>query len=193
MRVLAHFLLWCAGSAGPETQTTEAERECLARYASGRRRVVEIGVWHGVTTSRLRAAMAPDGVLSAVDPFLTGRLGFSAQQHIAHQEVAKIKNGQVRWLRTNGDKASTGHERVDFVFIDGDHSEQALRADWNAWSGLVEPGGIAAIHDSRSTPTRDIGDAGSVKVTHALILRDQRFEVVDVVDSLTVLRRRTEL
>jgi glycosyltransferase involved in cell wall biosynthesis len=188
--VLTHYLGWEVGLAQPETQTTEAERECLARYASGRRRLVEIGVWHGVTTSRLRAAMAPDGVLSAVDPFPRGRLGFSAQRRIAHQEVAKITNGHVRWLRTNGHHASTGHGPVDFVFMDGDHSEQALRADWGAWSGLVESGGIVAIHDSRSTAAHCIEEAGSVQVTRSLIAKDDRFDVVDVVDSLTVLKRR---
>ena len=192
MTVLTHYLGWTVGLATPETQTTEPERDCLARYAAGRRRLVEIGVWHGVTTRRLRAVMAPDGVLSAVDPFPIGRLGFSAQQLIAHGEVEKIPNGKIRWLRMTGEKASVSHELVDFIFIDGDHSEEALLADWHAWSGLVEPGGIVAIHDSRSTPTRDIRDAGSVRVTNTVILRDKRFETVDVVDSLTVLRRRTE-
>jgi len=76
------------------------------------------------------------------------------------------------------------------VFIDGDHSEAGLLADWNAWSRLIEDGGIVALHDSRSTPTRPIDDAGSVKVTNRIILRDERFETVDAVDSLTVLRRR---
>lgn len=190
MTVLTHYLSWTVGLAQPETQTTEAERDCLARHASGRKRLVEIGIWHGVTTGRLRAAMAPDGVLSAVDPFPVGRLGFSAQQRIAQREVAKVPNGRVQWLRTSGDKASMGHHPVDFIFIDGDHSEQALLADWNGWSGLVESGGIVAIHDSHSTPARPIDNAGSVKVTNEVILRDERFEVVDVVDSLTVLRRR---
>jgi hypothetical protein len=47
-----------------------------------------------------------------------------------------------------------------------------------------------ALHDSRSTPTRPIDDAGSVKVTSQVIRPDPRFAVVDEVDSLTVLRRR---
>ena len=190
MRVLVHYLGWVIGLAGPETQTTEAERECLVRHASGRRRLVEIGVWHGVTTSRLRSVMASDGVLSAVDPFPPGRLGFSAQKQIAHYEVDRIRNGAVRWLETHSAEAAVGHEPVDFIFIDGDHSEQGTLQDWLAWKDLVQPGGIVAIHDSRSTPTRAIDDAGSVKVTNEVILRDDRFETREVVDSLTVLARR---
>jgi hypothetical protein len=32
---------------------------------------------------------------------------------------------------------------VDFVFIDGDHSYDGLRADWLGWSMLVMPGGYS--------------------------------------------------
>lgn len=194
MRVLPHLLLWSIGLAHAETQTTEAERECLARHAAGRRRVVEIGVWHGVTTKRLRQAMAPNGELLAVDPFPRGRLGFSAQRLIARREVSRVANGSVRWVRATGYEAgqayaATGKPPVDLVFIDGDHSYGGLSADWLAWSPVIAPGGIVALHDSRSTPQRPIEDAGSVRFTNAVILRDTRFTVVDVVDSLTVLAR----
>ena len=189
MRALPHYIAWMFGLAEAETQTTAAERDCLAHHAAGRGALVEIGVWHGVTTKRLRAAMHAQGVLSAVDPFPIGRLGFSVQQHIAHREVNSIANGQVAWLRTTGAAAARDHRSVDFVFIDGDHSEHGLLADWRAWSPLVEAGGIVALHDSRSTPERQIDDAGSVKVTNDVILRDTRFSVVDTVDSLTVLQR----
>lgn len=191
MSVLTHYLAWTIGLASATTQTTAAERDCLARFAAGRRSLVEVGVWHGVTTRRLRAAMDPRGVLSAVDPFPIGRLGFSVQQRIAHHEVASVSNGRVDWLRTTGAAAACDHRPVDFVFIDGDHSEEGLLDDWRAWSPLVEPGGIVALHDSRSTPERPIDEAGSVKVTNEVILRDERFDVVDTVDSLTVLQKRS--
>jgi len=191
VKVFSHYIAWTIGLAPATTQTTTSERDCLARYAAGRRRVVEIGVWHGVTTKRLRSVMHPEGVLTAVDPFPVGRLGFSVQQQIARREVASVDNGEVAWLRTTGLAAARDHSTVDFVFIDGDHSEQGLLADWQAWSPLVEPGGVVALHDSRSTPERRIDDAGSVKVTNEVILRDARFAMVDAVDSLTVLRRRT--
>jgi predicted O-methyltransferase YrrM len=190
VKVLSHYIAWTVGLTTATTQTTSAERDCLARYATGRRRLVEIGVWHGVTTKRLRAAMHAQGVLSAVDPFPVGRLGFSVQQRIAHREVNTIANGHIAWLRTTGAAAARDHQPVDFVFIDGDHSEDGLLADWHAWSPLVEPGGIVALHDSRSTSERPIDEAGSVKVTNEVILRDDRFSVVDTVDSLTVLQRR---
>ena len=140
VKVLSHYIAWTMGLAPATTQTTTAERDCLARYATGRRCLVEIGVWHGVTTRRLRAAMHAQGVLSAVDPFPVGRLGFSVQQHIAHREVDSIANGRVDLAADDWcERPRAITQPVDFVFIDGDHSEHGLLADWRAWSPLVEP------------------------------------------------------
>jgi predicted O-methyltransferase YrrM len=194
MRVLFHFALWRFGLAHAETQTTEAERDCLARHATGRKRLAEIGVWHGVTTARLRQAMASDATLAAVDPYPSGRLGFSMPMVIAHKEVSKVANGSVKWVRKTGAEAAegfVGSRAFDFVFIDSDHTYEGLKTDWTKWSPLLAPGGVVGLHDSRSTPQRPIDDAGSVRFTKEVILNDHRFEVIDTMDSLTILKRRS--
>ncbi|OLE02278.1 MAG: hypothetical protein AUI36_43495 [Cyanobacteria bacterium 13_1_40CM_2_61_4] len=56
---------------------------------NGNSGLAEIGVWHGVTTCRLRSKMASDGVLFAVDPYPIGCLGFSAQRYIARKELGR--------------------------------------------------------------------------------------------------------
>ena len=195
MKVMQHFFLWWLGLEKAETQTSEAERDCLARYAKGKKRLVEIGVWHGVTTCRLRSVMNHEGVLFGVDPYPVGRLGFSAQWRIARSEVEKISNGSVTWLRLTGVEAAQDyllkyHDPVDFIFIDGDHTYDGLRNDWQAWSELVAPGGIAALHDSCSSATRQIDDAGSAIYTREVIMQDERFEHLETVDTLTVIRRK---
>ena len=38
---------------------------------------------------------------------------------------------------------------VDFLFIDGDHGREAVPADFQAWRGLVAPGGVIGFHDIR--------------------------------------------
>jgi predicted O-methyltransferase YrrM len=194
MRPLPHFLLWLAGARAAETQTTARERAALSAHATGRAAVVEIGVWHGVTTSVLRRAMAPDGVLWAIDPFPPGRLGFSLQQPIARSEVRRVRNGTVRWIRTTGVEAADVHRQegrppVDVVFIDGDHSYEGLVRDWRAWSPRVAPGGVVCLHDSCSTPERRIDDAGSVAATAEVVRTDPDFELVEEIDSLTIVRR----
>ena len=195
MRPLPHFLLWLAGARAAETQTTNRERAALAARASGRARVVEIGVWHGVTTSVLRRAMAPDGTLWAIDPFPAGRLGFSLQQPIARSEVNRVRNGLVRWVRMTGEAAAKLYREekgppVEMVFIDGDHSYDGLSRDWHAWSPLTANGGVVCLHDSRSTPDRPIDSAGSVVATSEIVLKDPAFELVEEVDSLTIVRKR---
>ncbi|MDX1810558.1 MAG: class I SAM-dependent methyltransferase [Gammaproteobacteria bacterium] len=38
-------------------------------------------------------------------------------------------------------------EKVDFLFIDGDHTEAGVEADFNSYKDLVRKGGIIAFHD----------------------------------------------
>ncbi|MCE9561936.1 MAG: class I SAM-dependent methyltransferase [Planctomycetes bacterium] len=193
MSVFKHFLKWQLGLAQAQTQTTVAERDCLAVHAAGRNVLAEIGVWHGVTTCRLRAVMAATGVLYAVDPYPVGRLGVSFQRRIAASEVGRVQNGRVEWVRKTGAAAARALSaqlagKLEFIFIDGDHSYNGLREDWEGWAGLVAPAGLVALHDSRSTPTRPIEAAGSVRYTQEVILKDLRFTEIAVVDSLTVLQ-----
>ena len=194
MSVLAHYLRWRLGLAQAEGATTAAEADCLVRHARGTRRLAEIGVWQGGTTARLRAAMAPGATLFAVDPFPKGRLGFSTQRAIAMREVAKVANGQVVWIRQTAAEASrdavVGRGGFEFVFLDALHTYEGLREDWEAWSPLVAIGGVIAIHDSRATPGGHSEDVGGVRFTNDVILNDRHFEVIEAVDSLTVLRRR---
>jgi predicted O-methyltransferase YrrM len=38
-------------------------------------------------------------------------------------------------------------EKVDFLFIDGDHTEPGVEADYNDYKEFVHPGGLIAFHD----------------------------------------------
>jgi len=189
MSVALHYLGWTLGLAHAHTQTSASEHACLARHATGRRTLVEIGVFEGVTTRVLRGVMAEDGVLYAVDPFQTGRLGVSLHERIARDEVSQSARGRVEWLRTTGTEAARDPRlatvKVDFIFVDGDHTWDGIAADWNAWKGKMAPGGIMAFHDSRNTP-----GAGSQAFTEQVITRDPGFEVIETEATVTVIRRR---
>ena len=192
--VLSHFIMWNLGLSKATTQTTVLERECLCRYAKNQNNLIEIGVWHGVTTCCLRRSMSEDGTIFAIDPFPKGRLGFSIQMAIAHTELNKVKRGTVTWWRMTGVDAAIIHgarlnRKIDFIFIDGDHSYDGLKGDWEGWSDSVRNGGVIALHDSRSTHERNIETAGSVCFTNNIVRKDVRFALVDEVDSLTVWKR----
>jgi predicted O-methyltransferase YrrM len=195
MRTLRHFLKYIFGLAAAETQTTVEERDCIAKFARGLHTAAEIGVWHGVTSRRILQSLDPEGIFYAIDPYPKGRLGISLEQIIAHREVAKERFHGVRWIRMSGvdagrHLASSIAGKLEFLFIDGDHSYDGLRGDWETWSSLMGPNGIVCLHDSRSTLRRNIENAGSVRFTEEVILKDIRFEVIATVDSLTALRRK---
>lgn len=194
MRVLPHLLLYQLGLAQAQTPAFPGEITCILRHAAGRRRLVEIGVFHGWMTRRLREVMAADGILYAVDPFFRGRLGFSAHRVIARQEVSRVPNGRVQWMRCTGAEAGRLHAAaneppVDFVFVDADNTYEGRKGDWDAWSGRVAPGGVMLLHASQSSPTYNIDHAGSVHHTRDVALMDPRYTLAESVDNLVVLRR----
>ncbi|MGZ8632895.1 MAG: class I SAM-dependent methyltransferase, partial [Solirubrobacteraceae bacterium] len=57
---------------------------------------------------------------------------------------------------------------VDHVFIDGDHSEEGVRADWEGWHRFVEPGGAVLFHDARLSQEGGRGLAGPTAVVDSL-------------------------
>ena len=65
------------------------------------------------------------------------------------QNIDLVKGLQQRTIRLESDEACSMYEdaSVDFVFIDGDHSEDAVRKDLAAWFSKVKPGGTFAGHD----------------------------------------------
>ena len=171
-----------------DTQTTEAERSCLVRHASGRRNIVELGVMHGATTALLRSVVAPDGVVTGIDPHLPGRLGVSFERLVAAREVSRRPRGRAVLLRQRSDEAVRAWSTpIDFLFIDADHAWDAVARDWREWTPHVATGGLVALHDSRSVWWRE--DLDSVRFTREVVLTDPRFSVEETVDSLTVLKR----
>ena len=187
-----HFLLYYIGISHPITETTIREQDCLKKYAENRKTIAEIGVSQAANTRKFREVMDEDGVLIAIDPyprFCFGLRGYGWSRIIAHREVGKVRRGKVLWIEDLGENAPALREvrellPVDFIFIDGDHSYEGLKGDWEAWKEHITLGGIVALHDSRNR-----NNYGSEKFTNEVILNDKNFTIVDVVDSLTVLEK----
>jgi predicted O-methyltransferase YrrM len=188
-----HYLLYVLGAQDPVTQTTEEEREVLRSHAAGKKRLVEIGVFHGVNTRVFREVMASDAVLFAIDPFprfFFGMRGLGWARRIAHREVSKCRNGRVVWVETTGHAAINDvriqpYLPVDFVFIDGDHSWEGIKGDWESWREHIMPGGIVCLHDTQNRP-----GSGSERYMKEIISVDPAFKLIASVCSLSVLRRK---
>jgi len=188
-----HAVACTMGLSLPHSQTSQIERDCLIRYASDKKRAVEIGVHEGLTCSLIgRAVSLSNGILYAIDPFLKGRLGISWYKLIAKNFIKK--NGlqkTVRFVELYSDAACkilSGD--FDYIFIDGDHSYKGIQKDWQDWAPRVVESGILALHDT-GISKRDPGivPPGSYHFFEAVIKNDKRFKILEQVGSLSILRR----
>lgn len=188
-----HFIRFWCGIDKPHSQTTDAERECLFRHAQLRKRLVEIGVFEGLTTAVIANAMSPSGEFYAIDPFFKGRIGICwgkliAKKYLKYEGLAP-RVSLVECLSTEAVNKLIGS--FDFVFIDGDHSLEGIKQDYSDWAGRIDRGGILALHDT-SVPKHNINveKLGSFKFFQEVIRFDDNFEHLETVDSLNILRRR---
>jgi hypothetical protein len=131
-------------------QHTYAEDAALREWATGRSRLVEIGVAEGASAVTFRQVMSPQGCLWLIDPFHLSRLQrINAMKRVAHRAVDDIKNGRVVWInKFSFEAVKAWVDQIDFLFLDGDHSETGVQRDWDDWNHYVAPGGVVAFHDA---------------------------------------------
>lgn len=123
-------------------------------------RILEIGTAKGGTLYLWTQAATPDAVIVSVDlpggefggaypvcriPFYKSFARKKQNMHLlladshaseTYEKVAKIFSGQ----------------SIDYAFIDGDHTYEGVKADFNQYGPLVRPGGIIAFHDILPRP-----------------------------------------
>ena len=77
-------------------------------------------------------------------------------------ESFALSNQRIIPLRVNSHDPATvqlvktllGNTLVDFLFLDGDHTYDGVKADFELYSPLVKEGGIIAFHDIMTHPTK---------------------------------------
>ncbi len=107
--------------------------------------VVEIGSYHGVTTSKF--AEATKRMVYAVDPFI-GYGGAETDYEIFLSNTRT--HPSIRHLRqTSGAAAKQWRSlSVSFLFVDAVHDYVNAMHDVAAWSAKLAPGGMLAMHDT---------------------------------------------
>jgi len=191
---LRHPLFAWLGLRPIFAQHTQAEHQALQHWVRGRRQVVEIGVAEGASALALREAMADDGVLHLIDPFHRSRLKWiNAVRRAANAAVAQSRRANVVWItQFSHEAARDWTQTIDFLFLDGDHSEDAVWQDWETWHRFVAPGGCVAFHDAREFPNGwPTATDGPVRVVNALF-REQAYPgwtIEAEIHSLVVVRR----
>jgi predicted O-methyltransferase YrrM len=185
------------GLIPPRALHTPGEAELLRRLAAGARCVVEIGVYEGSSAWLFCDALTPDAELHLVDPFAgevrPGQYATPAATRLAVWRRAR-HGPRICWhiARSQDVGRRWRGPAPDLVFIDGDHSSDACREDWEVWHPHVRVGGTVAFHDARLGLPGGMGDPGPTAVVGELFSAPQPpagWRVADEVDTTVVVRR----
>jgi cephalosporin hydroxylase len=139
-------------------------REVLGLYetivAARPRRVVELGTALGGTLYLWTQAAGDSAVIVSVD-LPGGRFGggYPAcripfyQAFARERQTLHLIRGNSRDLETVRQVAALhSGEPIDLLYIDADHTEEGVRADFRLYSPLVRPGGLIVFHDILPNP-----------------------------------------
>jgi predicted O-methyltransferase YrrM len=189
---LLHSIKFRLGVEAANTQTTSEERETVKKYAKGRKMGVEIGVYEAVNTVIIAQQMAADAKLIGIDPFFKGKLGvcYSKIVSISNLKRNKVAHKVTLVEKLSADAASDVTEELDFIFIDGDHSYEGLKTDWELYSPKLKTGAIILLHDT-TVPDFDPERArfGSIRYFNETILKDPRYQHLETMHSMNVLKK----
>ena len=154
--------------------------------------ILEIGCWRGRTTAILnQAANIYKAKLYSVDPFIRPGARFDpASAEDWRQNLERIGLVPQTLLEMTSEEAfkqfSPDHE-FGLVFIDGNHSFEAVTKDIELWSPKVKLGGILAFHD--------MWYPGATGVTKAIttwwLQNFSKWKLIGQVDLTVAFRKRS--
>jgi predicted O-methyltransferase YrrM len=114
--------------------------------------VVEIGRFRGGSTFLIAAAL-DEGVVHSYDiERRQGQSGADLDRQLADALERYQLGDRVRLHVADSRIADPPAEPIDLLFIDGDHSEEGVRADFERWSPHLAHGGHLLFHDAVDAP-----------------------------------------
>ena len=117
--------------------------------------ILEIGTAGGGTLYLFTRIIDPEATIISIDlPGGSFGGGYSEWKIPLYQSFTKNQQ-KIKLLRADSHNPKTfklvksvlADKKVDFLFIDGDHTYEGVKRDFNMYSGLVKEGGIIAFHD----------------------------------------------
>lgn len=144
----------------PRQNPEEIESLYKAVLELSPRRILEIGTARGGSLYLWVQAASEDATIVSID-LPGGKFGgaYPACRIPFYQSFAR--SGQtLRLLRQDSHQAETQAEvskifcdkPIDFAFIDGDHTYEGVKADFQDYGHLIRPGGLIGFHDILPRP-----------------------------------------
>ena len=127
--------------------------------------ILEIGTAGGGTLFLFARFSSPDATIISID--LPGGQfggGYPEWRKILYKSLAVHKQ-KIHLVREDSHAPATfnivkkileGHQ-LDFLFIDGDHTYNGVKRDFEMYSRLVRKGGVIAFHDIVPGPPENVG------------------------------------
>jgi len=181
-----------------------SEQEALGLYQTTRKlgsnaTVVEIGSWMGKSTYCIAKGLS-SGKIFAIDPFNADAGHDDSSQENYNDKgankdllVAFKKNMEQRGVAQKitpkkgySQDFHTEFNTIDFLFIDGDHSIEGCKLDFELYAHKVVKGGYIAFHDFYA----DRNELGPTYVIKNTVLTKNDFQFIKLYDSLWVGRKR---
>ena len=191
-QTLLHCLKCLLGIDHPVTQTTADEQTSMLKYLKRSKLIAEIGVFEGYNTREFALNSSEEARVYAIDPFMKGALGVSYGKLIAYDTWKK--NGVIDKIKVLNDLSWNVHsslnEMFDFIFIDGDHSFEGVKKDFELYSQNLSEKGTIAFHDARIFNGGWTSENwGPVQLIEKIIKPNNQWKIVEEVDSTVFIQR----
>lgn len=119
------------------------------------RYIVEVGTAGGGTLFLWTRVAHPEATIVTIDlpggPFGGGssplRVPLFYRLGLPGQKIYTIRANSHLQETVERARSGLGGHAADYLFIDADHTEQGVRADYSLYSPLVREGGLIAFHD----------------------------------------------
>lgn len=153
----------------------------LARFSPSKK-MLEVGRFTGGSTLLLAVALPDDAVVFSLDnaPYDDAVLKKILDKFNLTYKV-KLIVADSRTYKINS-------EELDLIFIDGDHSYEGVRGDYNNFKGSLRDGGHLLFHDYNSS------QAGVVKLINEIREHDQKeFTFIELVGSVAHFKKNEQI
>jgi len=146
------------------------------------KRVLEIGTFVGGTLFCFTKLAQDDAIIISIDLPFGKVFNASINQNIGNTKIdiyiTKVfehfifGNQRLYLLRQSSNDENTvqklkrvlGNNKLDFIFIDGDHSYDAVKKDFELYYQFIDEGGVIAFHDISEYMQKTVGDLSKLGV-----------------------------
>jgi predicted O-methyltransferase YrrM len=156
--------------------------------------VAEIGRFKGGSTLLLASALPARAELWSYDLHVALRPDLSGPQLDAELRAALDRydlSGRVHLVVGDSRTVEPPPRPCALVFVDGDHTYEGARADYERWSELVAPGGHLLFHDAVDTGGYGNHYPGIARLVAEIEREDERFERQPGAGSIAHFTRRS--